>query len=535
MKKLLQAFILALFIAPFLAGADFSNIAISEILFDPAGTDTGLEYIIIKNFSNDAVSLSGLDLYPDGIGYFTFPQFSIAGGKSVKVHLRQTDTDDDANLYFSGATGNMGNSSGAIALFSGTAHGKDTIISYVRYHKTGSSERKTWESSAASAGIWTAGEVINISSFAEGAIIELFDYSKRFGPEGWRLKTEDANGDDESDSSADEAAENNSDSSSSNNRLQESAYGPLPLPEKIRAYAGKDQTVLAGGAVLFDGYAEDLDGNPLDGARYLWNFGDGATSEGKNVSHAYALPGTYTVYLNVSAGIYSSTDVALVTVTENPLIVSEIKFGDDGWIEVYNSSSRTIDVSLFGIWIVGTEKPFYFPRNTLIAPHAYLALSQEQIGFLAPASGEIRILYSSGKTLFASVYPLLPLEKNESLNFSEGVWQKGIATPGAKNKLVSGAADSARNIKNEQKTVTKKQISVTENKIEGKTSQTANIDGVVKNTTYDALLHVNQQTASVFNSTLALTRSSSFLWLVGGIGGGIFAGALLLIMRRKFF
>ena len=52
---------------------------------------------------------------------------------------------------------------------------------------------------------------------------------------------------------------------------------------------------------------------------YTWNFGDGQTGSGQNVSHTYAQPGTYTVTLTVQgAGGCSSDKTQQVTVNASP-------------------------------------------------------------------------------------------------------------------------------------------------------------------------------------------------------------------------
>src|SRR3989344_2727594 len=182
-----------LLVMALLGGADFAfgaagDVAIYEILSDPAGVnDTSLEYVVVKNFGASQINLSGWHLYPDGIGYFAFPDFVLNAGASVEIHLRASGADDDANLYFPAASGNMGNSSGSLALFSSTTHSKDTIVSYVRYHNPGSSEKKTWETTAASAGIWTAGAFIDISGGYEGKVLKLNDFNQRASIIGWTI------------------------------------------------------------------------------------------------------------------------------------------------------------------------------------------------------------------------------------------------------------------------------------------------------------------------------------------------------------
>ena len=58
--------------------AALAQVVINEVLFDPTGSDTGLEWVELYNASDSAVNLSGWQLYPDGIGYFYFPEdFSV--------------------------------------------------------------------------------------------------------------------------------------------------------------------------------------------------------------------------------------------------------------------------------------------------------------------------------------------------------------------------------------------------------------------------------------------------------------------------
>ena len=324
-------------------GANFayaaaSDVAISEILFDPAGsTDTGQEYVIIKNFGGASVNMSGWDLYPDGIGYFTFPDFILDAGKSVKINLRANGTNDVSNLYFPTATGNVSNSSGSLALFSSTTHSKDTIISYIRYHKAGSAERKTWETAAASAGLWTAGTFFDISAGTEGKILKLIDYNQKTNILGWSL----ADASSQSDAGAEPApaAENEIAASFSG------SVAPLPM-NQIKAYAGPDRAGIAGGEIFFEGFAEGLKGDSLDGARFSWNFGDGkGLVEGKKVGHTFAFPGVYAISLHVATGEYSALDTANLVVTESPLLISEIKTRLSEW-KTANNFQHPINLTL---------------------------------------------------------------------------------------------------------------------------------------------------------------------------------------------
>lgn len=170
---------------PYVAMAISRDVAISEVFFDPTGTDTGSEYVVIKNLGSEAMNLSGWNIYLDDAGYYTFSSFSLMSGGSATMHIRKSGANSKTDLYFSDASASLRNFSGSLALFSNSAHSTSSIIAYVRYHKPGSVEHKTWESLAASADIWTKGDYVNVGSGAEGKILKLADPFKKLSSAGW--------------------------------------------------------------------------------------------------------------------------------------------------------------------------------------------------------------------------------------------------------------------------------------------------------------------------------------------------------------
>jgi hypothetical protein len=97
-----------------------------------------------------------------------------------------------------------------------------------------------------------------------------------------------------------------------------------PVEPQIFANAGKDKTVIVGADVYFSGQALGIEKEPLENARYLWNFGDGAIAENQNVKHIYQYLGEYIAVLDVSSGKFSTSDNLLVKVIPNQLKISEI-------------------------------------------------------------------------------------------------------------------------------------------------------------------------------------------------------------------
>ncbi len=167
-----------LFLALTGASPVFPQVLINEVLFNPAGTDAEKEKIEIRNAGSSAVDLSGYDLYPDGIGYFTFPAVVLQPGGIAVVHLRQTGVDSETDFYHSAPTSNMGNTSGSVALFTSTTHSAATVASFVQW----GAGAQAWASAAATAGIWS-GVGDFAPAIAEGHSLE-YDGSG-FTPGDW--------------------------------------------------------------------------------------------------------------------------------------------------------------------------------------------------------------------------------------------------------------------------------------------------------------------------------------------------------------
>jgi plastocyanin len=113
---------------------------------------------------------------------------------------------------------------------------------------------------------------------------------------------------------------------------QQQAIHPLHVNESPRAVAGPDRVVCPGEPVIFDG-APSHDG---DGAltRFRWDFGDGASADGEQVTHVFETPGVYDVQLAVTddsgASCGTATDFARVWVNAPP--VAEAGGDRDGFV-----------------------------------------------------------------------------------------------------------------------------------------------------------------------------------------------------------
>lgn len=165
----------------------------------------------------------------------------------------------------------------------------------------------------------------------------------------------------------------------------------FPVEPQIFAFAHGEKEVTVGADTEFTGVGLGLMDEPLQGARYVWSFGDGVRKEGEAVLHHYRYPGTYVAVLDVSSGKYSAT--ARLVVVALPARVSVVSAHTDA-ITLRNDDSRELNLSWWILESLG--KQFVIPEHTIILPNTELTLSSE-VTHLAPTSlSDVSIEYPNG-------------------------------------------------------------------------------------------------------------------------------------------
>lgn len=166
---------------------------------------------------------------------------------------------------------------------------------------------------------------------------------------------------------------------------------PQPAPQssasgssatsRISADAGPDQTVVAGSTANFKGAAYGLKKEPLESARFWWNFGDGETQEGQATTHIFRIPGAYIVGLHVSSGEYEASDYATVHVLANQIRASRVIAGGEGYIQLANPLNMETDI---GGWIIedGSHGRFFIPPRTKISAGGEISFANSVTGLL---------------------------------------------------------------------------------------------------------------------------------------------------------
>lgn len=164
-----------------------------------------------------------------------------------------------------------------------------------------------------------------------------------------------------------------------------------PLPA-IKVYAGEDKTIATGSLAEFMGEAVGSKNEILENARFWWNFGDGASKEGRVVSHIFQIPGKYTVGMHVSSGSDARSDYLLITVVSNQIKVKNVLIGEGGYLTLFNPAGTEIDI---GEWILedGAGRKFFLPSRTKIGPNAEIAFSNRVTGLFQEGVPQTTLRY----------------------------------------------------------------------------------------------------------------------------------------------
>lgn len=207
---------------------------------------------------------------------------------------------------------------------------------------------------------------------------------------------------------------------------------PENLPS-IKVMAGDNKEVITGAEVKFSGIGLGAENAMLENARFFWSFGDGSYKDGKTVSHIYQFPGQYLVSLNVSSGPLLASDRILVKVNKADLTISELKTGENGWIEIINDANKEVNVS--GLKFKHNKEVFIFPPHSLLAAKSRVVVPEAVSNLrLEENQGEVGLFYANSWLIDNFLYQGI-LKEDESFNREFGNSGSYVAkqTPGEEN------------------------------------------------------------------------------------------------------
>lgn len=161
--------------------------------------------------------------------------------------------------------------------------------------------------------------------------------------------------------------------------------------------------------------------------KYFLNFGDGDSkeikiSDNQKISHTYMYAGDYVVsleyYTNVYGDMPDASDQMTIKVLPVEILVSRVGDEKDFFVELSNNANYDEDIS--GWVLVGKEKDFLLPRNTILGAKKKIIISSRITGFTMLDKDNLKLMtiqrnlvFDYGATLVQEIPPLLNKEGNE--------------------------------------------------------------------------------------------------------------------------
>lgn len=308
-------------------------LSISEIMYDPAGSDTDREWVEIYNDSDSTIDMTGYKLFESNVNHSLTKgsgSLSVASkGYVVIVDNVQAFLIDNPNY-----TGTIIDSSFSLS---------------------------------------NNGEYIAIKD-SKGIVIDSLTFTPSLG-----------GGDDGSTLSLIESSWQRGDKTPG----AQNVGSILPPKEVIQTIAQskvsnaqadlyilmpEQKIVVAGADATFTANAYSHEKRVGENGIYTWSFGDGGSKVGKSVMYHYYYPGEYVAILEVEADNMTATNRMKVKVIDAHIVIQNIGKDETGnFITLYNDSPYESDISG---WQIGVDARYtQIPRNTIILPRKDLKIS----------------------------------------------------------------------------------------------------------------------------------------------------------------
>ncbi len=173
--------------AVLLPGVLLAQIRISEVFYDPVGSDGGQEWVELVNQGAAAVNIGGWLLDLSGPN-FVLPPLEVPSGATVLIHSNADAPQPPSGLELWFVAGqNLGNTHGFVGLWEAEQQSVEFMRDYMEYGQPGHS----WESQAVEAGVWVEGGFVGDVETGMSLVLT----GEGFGPEFWDVEENPVPGD----------------------------------------------------------------------------------------------------------------------------------------------------------------------------------------------------------------------------------------------------------------------------------------------------------------------------------------------------
>lgn len=217
-----------------------------------------------------------------------------------------------------------------------------------------------------------------------------------------------------SSSLTEEENNDNEENDNSESLMSSSSKNTEPIIFKITTKIISPKTVTAGIPFSFNSLTTTNTGKTYAVGKFVWNFGDGMTSEKRKsepFEYTYEYSGEYVVTLSYFDNNFSQTpdvvDKFTIKVIPSEIYISSVGNNTDPFIEIENKSNYEV---LLSNWVItGGIHYFNIPNGTTILPNKKIKLSPKITGFVGEDIKSI-VITNPNKDVVAT-YPIIKTKK----------------------------------------------------------------------------------------------------------------------------
>ncbi len=358
-----------------------AQVVFTEIMYNPAGTDTGREWVEIYNTGAESVDITTYKLFENSVNH----KISISSGENILPAGQHAVIVDNPEKFLI-----------------------DHDISGIIFDSTFSFNN--------------TGEEIKLIG-AGGEIIDTLNYSPDLGgndtgnslqinnniwipalptpdEENATVAVDEATDDSESESDDDSNSDSNTTETGSGSTHEEqtdiSNYKPTV---KLKISAGRERYVSTNSPVNLELIHNQDDSTKI---RTIWSMGDGHNVRGKKVSYIFDRPGEYNVVLNASLNGDLAVARTKIIVTETDIVVSAVDSGKG--VDLLLKNNGKIETNIGGYTIKSGKESFILATDTILSSGQILTLSNKTTGLVHTA--ETDIYFPNGDKLQWKLEPI---------------------------------------------------------------------------------------------------------------------------------
>ncbi len=383
---------------------------ISEIMYDPVGSDTGREWVEIYNEESSAVNVSNYKLS------------EYNANENAKNHgITATD------MLYANEYGIISNDVAKFRIdypgYTGKLYKASFILSNSQGQKVSLRHKP---SGASNYNILSEIDTTNYLSIVEGHTIcnnKVEQTGEEWGectatPGLANIYLNTVGGGTEPGntptSTATSTGNNNGSTTTSTSSGITNTQGSLSIPMGINYYVPntnlyikvgemnidslKEKNVIAGSEFNLVVRTFNNRNEPIKNLKYYWSTGDGGYYEGESLKYKYHLPGTYDY--TIEAGDDSSYAVyrGIIKVYEPSIRISNVATNSN-YIMIKNDMNVELDIGGYIIKDNINNKNYKIARNTILKTDRELKLSGAAVGFVSTSSDSFSLLDITGKSL----------------------------------------------------------------------------------------------------------------------------------------